>query len=63
MPEETSSAAATRGAGALTASWLVGPACGMLRSDLDPVRLVVDVENSLLDFVIDFPARDGDVIL
>ena len=27
----------------------------MLRTNLDPVGLVVDVKDSLLDFVIDFP--------
>jgi hypothetical protein len=34
---------------------LVGPAGGVLGPDLDSVRLVVDVENALLDFVVDFP--------
>jgi hypothetical protein len=42
---------------------LVGPAGGVLGPDLDSVRLVVDVENALLDFVVDFPDTRRRVML
>jgi hypothetical protein len=41
---------------------LVGPAGGVLGPDLDSVRLVVDVEDALLDFVVDFPDTRRDML-
>lgn len=59
----SSSAAAARGPGPLAAGRLVGPAGGVLRPDLDPVGLVVDVEDALLDFVVDLPGRVDESLL
>ncbi len=51
------SATAAGSAGALAAGRLIGTARGVLGTNLDPVRLVVDVEDALLDFVVNFPAK------
>jgi len=46
--------AASRTASPLVACGVVGVGRRVLRSDLDTVRLVIDVEDSLLNFVVDF---------